>query len=197
MGELPITSEPCKSLLGGSLIASSAGLQHLPAFHSPPVTFHKTTASSWGLLAATPHRLSLAAASLGAARGAYEDAVTFANSRVQFGAPVASYQAVQHKITDMAIKIENMANFTHKVAWMMDNNIPVRHEHAMCKLYVAQASFEVCDDAMQIMGGLGYMKASRVQRLWRDIRLMRLGGGTDEIMYNIAGPQLVKQFKSK
>jgi acyl-CoA dehydrogenase len=52
----------------------------------------------------------------------------------------------------------------------------------------AQASFEVCDDdAMQIMGGLGYMKASRVQRLWRDIRLMRLGGGTDEIMYNIAG----------
>jgi alkylation response protein AidB-like acyl-CoA dehydrogenase len=142
-------------------------------------------------------RLALAAASLGAARGAYEDAVTFANSRVQFGAPVASYQAVQHKITDMAIKIENMANFTHKVAWMMDNNIPVRHEHAMCKLYVAQASFEVCDDAMQIMGGLGYMKASRVQRLWRDIRLMRLGGGTDEIMYNIAGPQLVKQFKSK
>jgi alkylation response protein AidB-like acyl-CoA dehydrogenase len=142
-------------------------------------------------------RLALCAASLGAAEAAYEDASNYANRRVQFGKPIGEYQAVQHKITDMAVKIENMRNLIYKVAWMMDQNMPVRHEHAMCKLYVAQASFEVCDDAMQILGGLGYMVESRIQRLWRDIRLMRIGGGTDEIMYNIAGPQLLKKAKKQ
>jgi crotonobetainyl-CoA dehydrogenase len=88
-----------------------------------------------------------------------------------------------------------MRNYIDKIAWMMDNNLHVRHEHAMCKLYVAQASFEVCDDAMQIFGGLGYMMSQRIQRHWRDVRLMRIGGGTDEIMYNIAGPQLLKQAR--
>jgi crotonobetainyl-CoA dehydrogenase len=142
-------------------------------------------------------RLALAAASVGAAEAAFEDAAAYANQRSQFGQPIGSFQAVQHKITDMAVKIENMRNYIYKIAWMMDCNMPVRHEHAMCKLYVAQASFEVCDDAMQLLGGLGYMVESRVQRLWRDIRLMRIGGGTDEIMYNIAGPQLLKKARRK
>ena len=142
-------------------------------------------------------RLALAAASVGAAEAAYEDAAAYANQRQQFGQPIGSFQAVQHKVTDMAVKIENMRNYIYKIAWMMDCNMPVRHEHAMMKLYVAQASFEVCDDAMQLLGGLGYMVESRVQRLWRDIRLMRIGGGTDEVMYNIAGPQLIKKAKRK
>lgn len=140
-------------------------------------------------------RLALAAASLGAAEAAYEDASLYANQRIQFGQPIGSYQAVQHKIADMALKIENMKNLTYKVAWMMDNQISVRVENALCKLYVAQAAFEVCDDAMQIFGGLGYMMDQRIQRLWRDVRLMRIGGGTDEIMYNIAGPQLLKKAR--
>jgi crotonobetainyl-CoA dehydrogenase len=139
--------------------------------------------------------LRLAAASLGAAEAAYEDAATYANQRVQFGQPIGSYQAVQHKITDMALRIENMRNLIYKVAWMMDNQMPVRVENALCKLYVAQAAFEVCDDAMQLLGGMGYMMDHRVQRLWRDVRLMRIGGGTDEIMYNIAGPQLLKKAR--
>ncbi|MEN4012057.1 MAG: acyl-CoA dehydrogenase family protein [Chloroflexota bacterium] len=138
-------------------------------------------------------RLALCAASLGAAKAAYQDAAAYANQRTQFGKPIGSYQAVQHMITDMAVHIENMYNYIYKVAWMMDQNLPVRHEHAMCKLYVARASFEVIDTAMQILGGLGYMMEHRVQRLWRDIRLMRIGGGTDEIMYNIAAPQLLKK----
>lgn len=138
-------------------------------------------------------RLALCAASLGAAEAALEDSLVYANRRVQFGKPVGSYQAIQHLLTDMAVKVENMRNFVYKIAWMMDQGMPVRHEHAMCKLYVAQAAFEVTDSAMQILGGLGYTMDHRVQRLWRDIRLMRIGGGTDEIMYNIAGPQLLKQ----
>jgi alkylation response protein AidB-like acyl-CoA dehydrogenase len=138
-------------------------------------------------------RLTLCAASLGAAEGAYEDALAYANQRVQFGRPIGSYQAVQHLLVDMAVKIENMKNYVYKIAWMMDQDLPVRHEHAMCKLYVARAACEVIDSAMQVLGGLGYTMDHRVQRLWRDIRLMRIGGGTDEIMYNIAGPQLLKR----
>ncbi len=137
-------------------------------------------------------RLALCAASLGAAEAAYEDAVAYANQRMQFGRSIGSFQAVQHLLTDMAIKNENMRNYIYKIAWMMDNDMPVRHEHAMCKLYVARAADEVIDSAMQILGGLGYTMDHRIQRLWRDIRLMRIGGGTDEIMYNIAGPQLLK-----
>lgn len=140
-------------------------------------------------------RLALCAASLGAAQAALDDSLAYANQRVQFGKPIGSYQAVQHILTDMAVKVENMRNYVYKIAWMMDQGMPVRHEHAMCKLYVAQAACEVTDSAMQILGGLGYTMDHRVQRLWRDIRLMRIGGGTDEIMYNIAGPQLLKQAR--
>ncbi len=140
-------------------------------------------------------RLTLCAASLGAAEGAYEDAAAYANQRQQFGKSIGSYQAVQHILVDMAVKIENMRNYVYKIAWMMDEGLPVRHEHAMCKLYVARAADEVIDSAMQILGGLGYTMDHRVQRLWRDIRLMRIGGGTDEIMYNIAGPQLLKKAR--
>lgn len=140
-------------------------------------------------------RLALCAASLGAAQAALDDSLAYANQRVQFGKPIGSYQAVQHILTDMAVKVENMRNYVYKIAWMMDEGMPVRHEHAMCKLYVAQAACEVTDSAMQILGGLGYTMDHRVQRLWRDIRLMRIGGGTDEIMYNIAGPQLLKQAR--
>jgi alkylation response protein AidB-like acyl-CoA dehydrogenase len=142
-------------------------------------------------------RLALCAASLGAAEAAYEDAVRYANQRVQFGKPIGSFQAVQHMIADMAVMNENMRNYIYKIAWMMDCDIPVRTEHALCKLYVARASFEVIDTAMQVLGGLGYTMDHRVQRLWRDVRLMRIGGGTDEIMYNIAGPQLLKKAMRK
>jgi len=140
-------------------------------------------------------RVALSASVVGAAEAAFEDAARYANSRVQFGKPIGTYQLIQKKIVDMAIKVENMRNYYSKVAWMMDNGIPVRHEHAMAKLYIAQTAFEVTDDAMQVFGGMGYMMAARVQRLWRDVRVMRIGGGTDEIMYNIAGPQLLKNFK--
>lgn len=140
-------------------------------------------------------RVVLSGSVVGAADACFEDAARYANSRVQFGKPIGTYQLIQKKIVDMAVKVENMRNYYSKVAWMMDNGQSVRHEHAMLKLYIAQASFEVADDAMQVLGGMGYMSDSRISRLWRDIRVMRIGGGTDEIMYNIAGPQILKNYK--
>jgi len=142
-------------------------------------------------------RVCLCSAQIGAAEAAFEDAATFANSRVQFGQPIGNNQAIANKLVDMAIIIENSRNYLQKCAWMMDNNIPVRYEHAMAKLYTAQGAFKVMDDAMQILGGMGLMMDHRVQRLWRDARVIRIGGGSDEIMYNIAAPQLLKKFRTK
>jgi alkylation response protein AidB-like acyl-CoA dehydrogenase len=133
---------------------------------------------------------------IGPAQAALEDAARYANQRVQFGKPIASFQAIQHKIADMALKVENMRNLIYKTAWMMDNGLPVRYEAAMAKLYCARAGFEVCDDGMQILGGVGYTMDHRMQRLWRNIRVGRLAAGSDEIMYNIIGPQILKKYKS-
>jgi len=140
-------------------------------------------------------RLATAAVPVGAAQAAFEDAIAYANQRVQFGQLIGSFQLVQEMLTRMAIKIETMRNLIYKVAWMMDNNMDVRIENAMAKLYCAQSTFEVIDDAMQILGGLGYMMDHRVQRLWRDSRAYRIGGGTDQVMVTIIGSQLLKKHK--
>jgi alkylation response protein AidB-like acyl-CoA dehydrogenase len=140
-------------------------------------------------------RAGLAAMALGMAQGALDDAASYANKRVQFGKPIGSYQAIQHRIADMAMKIELMRNLTYKVAWMVDNGISVRTEASMVKLYASVALNEVVDDAIQVMGGVGVMMGSRVQRLWRDARMQRIGGGTDEMMYNAVGPTVLKQYK--
>jgi alkylation response protein AidB-like acyl-CoA dehydrogenase len=142
-------------------------------------------------------RLTIAAYSLGPAECAFEDAARYANQRVQFGRTIGSYQLIQQKLTSMAIKIENMKNYVYKVAWQDDNGLSLRLSSAMCKLYCAQAAMEVIDDAMQIMGGVGYTEDCRISRLWRDIRVSRIGGGTDEIMTYIAGRQIVKQYANK
>ncbi len=142
-------------------------------------------------------RLIISAYSLGPAECAFEDAAKYAGQRAQFGKTIGSYQLVQHKLTQMAIKIQNMKNYVYRVAWEEDNNIPLRLSAAMCKLYCSQASQEVIDDAMQIMGGVGYTDDCRIGRLWRDIRVSRIGGGTDEIMTHIAGRQIVKQYANK
>lgn len=139
-------------------------------------------------------RLVIAADSLGMAFCAYNDAVKYARERVQFGKPIGSFQLVQEKICQMKIKIENMRNFLYKTAWEKDNGISIKTSSALCKYYCANAGFEVVDDAMQILGGIGYTE-HRVERLWRDARMHRIGGGTDQIMIHIAGRSLQKELK--
>lgn len=140
-------------------------------------------------------RLLMAAASLGQAECAFGDAAAYANQRVQFGKTIGSFQLIQQKITDMAIKIENMRNLVYKTAWEHDNGISIRNSSAMTKLYCAQSACEVIDDALQIMGGLGYTNDCRISRLWRDARNARIGGGTDEIMYHVAGRGILRELK--
>lgn len=139
-------------------------------------------------------RLLLAGGCLGWAECAYQDAARYANKRVQFGKLIGSFQLIQQKITNMAVNIENMRNMLYKACWEKDNEIPAQISSAMCKYYCARASFEVIDDAMQIMGGIGYTKAHRISRLWKDSRVNRIGGGTDEIMIHILGRALLKKI---
>ncbi|WP_258361133.1 acyl-CoA dehydrogenase [Moorella sulfitireducens (nom. illeg.)] len=140
-------------------------------------------------------RLLMAAIALGQAECAFEDAARYANQRVQFGKPIGTFQLIQEKLTYMAIKIENMRNMVYKCAWEKDNGISLQVSSALAKLYCAQASFEVIDDAMQIMGGIGYTTDHRISRLWRDNRINRIGGGTDQIMIHIAGRGILKQYR--
>lgn len=140
-------------------------------------------------------RLLMASSLLGMAEAAYEDASAYANDREQFGRPIGSFQLIQEKITFMKIKIENMRNMVMKTAWKYDVGESIQIDSAMAKLYCAQAANEVIDDAMQILGGIGYTTDSRVSRLWLDARVQRIGGGTDEIMIHVAGRALLKEAR--
>lgn len=140
-------------------------------------------------------RLVIAAYACGMARCAYEDAVRYANQRQQFGQSIGQFQMIQEKIVDMAIQIENMHNFICKVAWQNDNGESLRISSALCKRFCAKASGEVIDAAMQVMGGVGYTEDVRISRLWRDVRITRMAGGTDEIMVYIAARQILKEYE--
>ena len=140
-------------------------------------------------------RLLVCAQALGAAECAFEEAARYATKRIQFGRPIGSNQLIQEHLTNMYIKIENMRNWVYQTAWKVDNGIPVQIDTAAAKLYCARAAYEVCDTALQVMGGIGYTKDCRISRLWRDQRVMRIGAGTDEIMIQIAGRAIQKKYK--
>ncbi len=141
-------------------------------------------------------RLVIAAYSCGMARCAFGDAVRYANQRRQFGKSIGQYQMIQEKLVDMDIKLENMHNYICKTAWQYDADQSLRLSSALCKRYCARAAGEVIDAAMQIMGGVGYTEDVRISRLWRDIRITRMAGGTDEIMVYIAARQILKQYEN-
>ena len=142
-------------------------------------------------------RLMSTAMNVGMAQAAYEEAARYATERVQFGKTIGSFQLTQEKIINMARKIENMRNMVYNYAWMKQNGMSIATESAMAKYYTSRAAFEVVDDAMQIMGGIGYTNDVRIARLWRDCRLSRIMAGTDEIMVHIAGRALLKEFANK
>ena len=140
-------------------------------------------------------RLMLVATGVGMAEAAFDDVCRYANVREQFGKPLGNFQLIQEKITEMAIKIENMKNMLYKCAWKKDNGMSIQIDSALAKRYCAIASFEVLDEAMQLMGGIGYTEESRISRMWLDVRHLRIAGGTDEIMVHIAGRAILKQYR--
>ncbi|OGN92637.1 MAG: acyl-CoA dehydrogenase [Chloroflexi bacterium RBG_13_50_10] len=127
-------------------------------------------------------RLSIAAMGLGGSQGAFEIALEYANSRVQFGRPISSFQVNAFKLADMALEIELARTFLYKVCWMRENDLPITKEAAMAKLYCSEVMHRCAHQALQLHGGYGLMKDFRIERFYRDQRLLEIGEGTSEIL---------------
>jgi short-chain 2-methylacyl-CoA dehydrogenase len=126
-------------------------------------------------------RISVAAMGLGLAQGAYELARSYAREREQFGRPVASFQAIQFALADMATEIEAARGLVYKAAWLKDQDRPFAQEAAMAKLYTGELSKRVADRALQIHGGYGFMDEYAISRLYRDQKVLEIGEGTNEV----------------
>ena len=126
-------------------------------------------------------RISIAALSLGIAKGAYEASLKYSNERIQFGKPISSFQAISFKLADMATEIEAAELLIQKASNKINNGEPVTLESAMCKLYSSELCVKVSNDAIQIFGGYGYIKDFPVEKFYRDSKLCTIGEGTSEI----------------
>lgn len=127
-------------------------------------------------------RLSIAAMGLGGSQGAFEIALEYANSRLQFGRPISSFQINAFKLADMALELELARNFLYKVCWMRENNLSITKEAAMAKLYCSEVMHRCVHQGLQLHGGYGLMKDFRIERFYRDQRLLEIGEGTSEIL---------------
>ncbi len=137
-------------------------------------------------------RISIAALSVGIAQGAYEAALRYSKQRKQFGRPISEFQAIQHKLSDMATGIDAARLLTYRSGWMKDNNQRVTKESAMAKLFASEMAVRVCDDALQIHGGYGFIKDYPVEKFYRDVKLCTIGEGTSEIQRLVIARQLLK-----
>src|SRR5436305_272236 len=132
-------------------------------------------------------RLIGAAGCVAGAQNVFDRTLQYAKERTAFGRPIGRFQAIRFKFADMATKIETARQMVYTTAWRLQNGeYPVR-EISMAKLYASQIGFQVADECLQIHGGNGYMKEYGVERAWRDMRLNRIGAGTDEIMLEVIG----------
>ncbi len=126
-------------------------------------------------------RISVAAMGLGLAQGAYDLARAYTAEREQFGRPIASFQAVQFALADMATEIEAARGLVYRAAWLKDQDREFAKEAAIAKLYTGELSKRVVDRALQLHGGYGFMDEYAISRLYRDQKVLEIGEGTNEV----------------
>ncbi|MBD99581.1 MAG: acyl-CoA dehydrogenase [Verrucomicrobia bacterium] len=137
-------------------------------------------------------RISIAALSLGIAKGAYEASKKYAKEREQFGQAIANFQAISFKLADMATEIEAAELLTHQAADLKNNAKPMTKESAMAKYMASEVSVRVSTDAVQIFGGYGYTKEFPVEKFYRDSKLCTIGEGTSEIQKLVISREVLK-----
>jgi len=137
-------------------------------------------------------RVSIAALSIGMAQGAYDAALKYAKLRKQFGRPISEFQAIQHKLVDMATKIDASRLLTYRAACMIDAGKRVTRESAMAKLFASESAVWIAGEAVQIFGGYGFIKDYPVEKFYRDVKLCTIGEGTSEIQRLVIARQLLK-----
>jgi len=138
-------------------------------------------------------RISIAALSLGIAKGAYEASVKYAKERHQFDQPIANFQAIAFKLADMATKIEGAELLIYQAADMKNRGVKMTKESAMAKYYASEVSVQVATDAVQIFGGYGYTKDFPVEKYYRDSKLCTIGEGTSEIQKLVISRDILSQ----
>jgi len=141
-------------------------------------------------------RIHTAARAIGLARGSLEDALAYSQQRVQFGKPIASFQALRFKIADMATEIEAARALMYLVAAQVDRGLPAEKEAAMVKLFATEMAERVTSAGLQVHGGNGYTTERAVERYWRDARLTTIFEGTSEIQRKIISDQLLRRAKA-
>ena len=140
----------------------------------------------------TGGRISIGALALGLAQGAYEHSVRYSKARKQFGQPIASFQAVQFMLADMAMRIDASRLLIYRAALMKDAGVEYAKEASMAKLFASEAANWVTDKAIQIHGGMGYCRDVPVERMHRDVKLMEIGEGTSEIQRLVIAREILK-----
>lgn len=135
-------------------------------------------------------RIVYGARCVGVAQAAYEASLKYSKERVQFGRPIADYQAIKFKLTKMSMEIEAARLLTYKAAWLFDQGRECMKEASMVKLFGSEMAQRVTAEAMQIHGGYGYMMEHPVQRYYRDARLFTVTEGTSEIQNLIIGKEI-------
>nr|NJM04735.1 acyl-CoA dehydrogenase [Desulfobacula sp.] len=136
-------------------------------------------------------RAYVSAHGVGLAQGALDMAIKHIRDRKQFGKPIGSFQGVQFKIADMAVKVELARNIMYKAAWLLDNGTPDTHVTAMAKLYASRIAVEVVDEALQLHGGYGYFDDYDIERFYRAAKVLEIYEGAKEIEKMIIGRTLI------
>jgi butyryl-CoA dehydrogenase len=143
-------------------------------------------------------RTGVGAQGVGVAQGAFEEAVKFARKRVQFGQPVISFQAVQHMLADMATEIEAARALVYSVARFIDSGAKdISKESAIAKVFATDMAMRVTTNAVQVMGGAGYMREYPVEKMMRDAKILQIYEGTNQIQRNVIGQALIKEAARK
>ncbi len=142
-------------------------------------------------------RISIAALSLGMARGALDAAMKYAQERRQFGKAISEFQAIQFKLADMATELDAAWLLTMRAAQMKDAGKKVTLESAMAKLYASEAACRICDEGVQIHGGYGFIKDYPAEKFYRDVRLCPIGEGTSEIQRMVIARELLARSSSR
>lgn len=140
-------------------------------------------------------RISIAALSVGTAQGAFDAALGYSKTRRQFGRPISEFQAIQHKLADMATEIDAARLLTYRAGYLKDQGQRVTRESAMAKLFASEAAVRVCNEAVQIYGGYGFVKDYPVEKFYRDVKLCTIGEGTSEIQRMVIARQLLGSMK--
>jgi alkylation response protein AidB-like acyl-CoA dehydrogenase len=128
---------------------------------------------------------------VGIAQGAYEASLRYSKQRKQFGRFISEFQAIQHKLADMATDIDASRLLTLRAAWMKDSGQNVNKESSMAKLFASETAVRVADEAVQVHGGYGFLKDYPVEKFYRDVKLCTIGEGTSEIQRLVIARQLL------